>query len=152
MYGEKNKISAISAKNSYKRKTYIDFLRLIAIYMVLFNHTGMRGFILYTVAKNSVLYPLYFFNTIFIKIAVPLFFLITGALLLDREESIKKIIQNRFLKYAIVLLVSSVIAYIYYDLKDLSLTTFIKKCILVIMLELCGIYMLIWHIFLCYLL
>ena len=64
MYGEKNKISAISAKNSYKRKTYIDFLRLIAIYMVLFNHTGMRGFILYTVAKNSVLYPLYFFNTI----------------------------------------------------------------------------------------
>lgn len=26
------------------RKTYIDFLKLVAIYMVLFNHTGIDGF------------------------------------------------------------------------------------------------------------
>lgn len=28
------------------RRVYIDFLKVIAIYMVLFNHTGVSGFVL----------------------------------------------------------------------------------------------------------
>ena len=126
----KSKVSLNSIEVS-KRKTHIDLLRIIAIYMVVFNHTGTKGFMLYTVSKESVFYSFYMFNAIFIKVAVPLFFMITGALLLNREESIEKIVKDRFLKYLIVLVVSSAIAYIYMSLRknpqELSLIIFIKK-------------------------
>ena len=36
--------------NEASRKVYIDFLKIIAIYMVIFNHTGIDGFALYTVS------------------------------------------------------------------------------------------------------
>lgn len=95
------------------RKIYMDFLRIIAIYMVLFNHTKTNGFVLFTVRQNSPFFWLYLFNAIFIKIAVPLFFMISGALLIEKEESIKQLIVNRFLKYLIVLVVCSVVQYFY---------------------------------------
>ena len=68
-----------------KRKIYLDFLRIIAIFMVLFNHTGTSGFVLFTVTQRSALYPFYLFNAILIKIAVPLFFMISGVLLLGKN-------------------------------------------------------------------
>lgn len=120
----------ITTSNYSGRKTHIDFLRIVAIFMVLFNHTGTNGFVLYTIARESPFYPFYLFNAIFIKIAVPLFFMITGALLLNREEPIKRIVKDRFLKYAIVLLVSSAIMYVYYlrsSLQELSLVQFAEK-------------------------
>lgn len=104
--------------NQRPHKSHIDFLRIAAIYMVLFNHTGTNGYVLYTITQESVLYPFYLFNAIFIKIAVPLFFMITGALLLVREESIEKIVKERFLKYLIVLIVSSAAAYLYFGFRD----------------------------------
>ena len=98
--------------------------------MVLFNRTSTNGFMLYTVARKSLLYPFYLFNAILIKIAVPLFFMISGALLLSRDESIKKILKNRFLRIAVVLVASSAIAYIYSCLRlsprELSLSEFVK--------------------------
>lgn len=66
------------------RKQHFDFLRIIAIFMVLFNHTGTNGFVLFTIARESKLYIFYLFFAIFIKMAVPLFFMISGALLLPR--------------------------------------------------------------------
>lgn len=116
-----------ATSKSLTKKVHIDFLRIIAIYMVLFNHTGTNGFVFYTVARESSFYPFYLFNAIFIKIAVPLFFMITGALLLNREESIKEILKRRFLKYAAVLAVISAIMYVYYlrsSLQELSLSQF----------------------------
>lgn len=113
------------------RKVYIDFLKTIAIYMVLFNHTKTDGYVLFTVARSSRLYPLYLFNAIFIKIAVPLFFMMSGALLLGREESYRDLLTKRFFKYMVILLVGSAIAYIYDCLRinpqELSLIQFIEK-------------------------
>lgn len=95
------------------RKVYIDFIKIIAIYLVLFNHTGFDGFLLFTVERESMLYPFYLFNAILIKVAVPLFFMSSGALLLGKQESIKTILTKRFLRYAAVLLACSLIAYVY---------------------------------------
>lgn len=78
------------------RKSYIDLLKIMAIYMVLFNHTKDKGFILFTIAQGSKLYPFYLFNAIWIKIAVPLFFMTSGALLLGKEESIGQILKKEF--------------------------------------------------------
>lgn len=103
---------------SGNHKVYIDFLKIIAIYMVLFNHTGTSGFVFFTVARTSTLYPFYLFNAILIKIAVPLFFMASGALLLGKEESYRDLLKKRFFKYAIVLVVFSIIMYLYDCLRD----------------------------------
>ena len=81
--------------------------------MVLFNHTGTHGFLLFTVRQTSAFFLPYLFNAVFIKIAVPLFFMASGALLLNKEESYKKVILHRFLRFLIVLIVASFIQYIY---------------------------------------
>ena len=91
----------------------MDFLKIIAIYMILFNHTGTKGFVLFTVKQDSPLFFFYLFNTIFIKVAVQLFFMTSGALLLDKEESLKRVVVNRFMKYLLVLIVCSLLQYAY---------------------------------------
>ena len=100
-----------SARNS--RKIYLDFLRIIAIYMVLFNHTGVKGFALYTTANAFPLRFFYLCNAIFITIAVPLFFMISGALLLGKQESIKTVLKKRVLRFLCILLAASVMMYLY---------------------------------------
>ena len=95
-----------------KRLVHLDVLRIIAIYMVLFNHTGTKGFVLFTVSRESAFFPFYLCNAIFIKIAVPLFFMVSGALLLRKEESLCKV-TGRFVRFLIILIVASAIAYFY---------------------------------------
>ena len=112
------------------RKVYLDFLKIAAIYMVLFNHTGARGFVLFTVKRGSPFFIFYLFNAVFIKIAVPLFLMISGALLLGKEESPKSLITNRFLKYLAVLAAASLIQYFYYchtNQQAFSLSEFFTK-------------------------
>ena len=119
---------AITTKEN--QKLYIYFLKIIAIYMVLFNHTGNAGFVLFTVAHDSKSYAFYLFNAILIKIAVPLFFMTSGALLLGKDESLKHLLQKRFLKYVVILFVGSAISYLYSSLRQhsapLSITYFFK--------------------------
>ena len=72
---------------SQTRKAYLDALRILAIFLVLFNHTGVNGYALYMVRRGAALFPFYLFNAILIKVAVPLFLMVSGALLLEKEES-----------------------------------------------------------------
>lgn len=103
------------------RKTSIDLLRIIACFFVIFNHTGDRGFFLFSLyPSNSIQYWVYMFVSVFCKFSVPLFFTISGALLLPKEESIKEVWVNRVLKMCIVLLVFSFGYYLISIRKDLS--------------------------------
>ena len=94
------------------REVYIDFLRIMAIFFVIFNHTGNKGFTYFTIAQNSVLFPFYMFCASLCTIAVPVFFMISGALLLRKDESISVVLKKRFLKYLIVLCCASLVIYI----------------------------------------
>lgn len=94
------------------RKLHIDILRLIAVYMVLFNHTRTYGYMLFTVSRSSGLYYFYLLNSVFIKAGVPLFLMISGALLLNRNESFRYILIHRFLKYLVVLFFASLCTYL----------------------------------------
>ena len=72
-----------------KRLLSLDLLRIFAILLVIFNHTNERGF--YRVLTDDPGTFLYWFNLFFsvaCKVAVPLFFMISGALLLKKDESI----------------------------------------------------------------
>lgn len=121
-----NKISTFQ-----NRKAYLDFLRIISIYMVLFNHTNTKGFVLFIIAGDSPLRFFYLCNAIFIKIAVPIFLMISGALLLGKQETIRYIVEKRFFKFLCILTVASVLLYCYtcfrIDHKDLSLFYFLKE-------------------------
>ena len=88
------------------RKIYIDFLKIFSILLVFFNHTGECGFWYFATESDSVLKFLYMIPSVICKIAVPLFLMSSGAVLLGKNEKIKDVCVRVF-KYAIVLLVVS---------------------------------------------
>lgn len=96
-----------------KKKLHLEFLRFLAILLVIFNHTGDAGYLYFTQTASQALYPLYFTLSVLCKVAVPLFWMVSGALLLDRDESVKYIFRHRFLRMAIVLTVFSFLYYLY---------------------------------------
>ena len=96
-----------------KKKLHLEFLRFLAILLVIFNHTGESGYLYFTTVPGSKLYPLYFFLSVLCKIAVPLFWMVSGALLLEKEEDIKTLFLHRFLRMAVVLAVFSFGYYLY---------------------------------------
>ena len=86
------------------KKNYISFLRVIAIFFVLYNH--LEIFNMYKTSESSIIYL--FFSS-FCKFAVPLFLMIAGALLIPKKEGIKEIINKRVSKIFILLLIFSIL-------------------------------------------
>ena len=58
------------------KKIYIEVLRCIAIFFVIFNHTEEYGFDLYKETAETLPYIIYLTISIFCKAAVPIFFMI----------------------------------------------------------------------------
>ncbi len=104
--------------NKQRNLVHLELLRILAIYCVIFNHTDGRGFLLFSVAKNPIAYNFYLFLSIACKVAVPLFFMISGALLLKKEESIGTVYRKRVLRMVVILIGISLIYTIYYDVRD----------------------------------
>ena len=79
-----------------------DLLRIIAILCVIFNHTKQYGYELYTVATDP--YSRYgsLLLAIICKIGVPLFLMVSGALLLGKEESVQTVLKKRVLPFAVI--------------------------------------------------
>lgn len=91
-----------NSKKSNSRKSYYDFLRIFAIFFVIYNHSA--GFHLYLGYKSvGVEEFLHISLSVFDKIAVPLFFMISGALLLGKTESIKTVLTKRVSRVVLVL-------------------------------------------------
>lgn len=92
-----------------QKKLYIEILRIIAIAFVIFNHTGKNGFQLYSITDNEIMYVIYLTMAVICKIAVPIFFMVSGALLLNKEESIKDLYKRRVSRIVLVILIASFI-------------------------------------------
>ena len=93
-----------------KKLIYLEIMRIIAAFFVIFNHTGAigGGFELFIDQPlGSLRYWLYLLISICCKFAVPIFFMISGALLLARNEPIKVVLKKRLLPICIALLVFS---------------------------------------------
>lgn len=114
-----------------KRKTYIDAVKIIAIILVLFNHTAEKGFALFTIRLGSPFYLVYLLSSIICKVAVPLFFMASGALLLGKEETVSEIIRKRFIRFLLCLILFSGVVYIFKvsrgEITDYALKNFIKQ-------------------------
>lgn len=91
---------------------YIEAIRIIACLFVIFNHTGDLGFSMFTTRiPGSRSFWFYMLPSIFCKAAVPLFLAISGALLLDKEETLSVIWKKRILRTLIVLFLFSLLYY-----------------------------------------
>ena len=95
-----------------KRHLYIEALRVLACLAVLYNHIPSVYFLLNTREAGSVIYFADMATAISCKFAVPLFFAISGALMLDREISLKKIWMQKIPKMVLTLAIFSVASYV----------------------------------------
>lgn len=91
-----------------KRKLYLDVLRILAIFLVLFTHTGTDGAKIYTISGGRLQFWYATLDCIR-TINNPILFMISGALLLDRDESIGVIWKKRVIRFLITLVVFSYI-------------------------------------------
>lgn len=82
---------------------YLEILRIIAILGVFFNHTETAGIHHYLETTNMVNYWFGIYLASVAQYCIPLFFMITGALLLKRDETITQVYRYRVLKIAIVI-------------------------------------------------
>ena len=86
-----------------RKKVYLEALRVIAACCVIYNHLPAINLYL---DKTGFEQTFYMVITLLIKIAVPVFFMISGALLLNREEeSYKDIFQKKFLRILLVIFI-----------------------------------------------
>lgn len=94
-----------------KKTLYLELLRVFAILCVIFNHTD--GFFSYYSLTQSPITWLYSaVLSVICRTGVPLFFMISGALLLNKEESLKVLFKKRILRIAVVLLLFSFLQYV----------------------------------------
>ena len=95
------------------RRLDLELMRVIACFFVIFNHTGENGFFRFSLCDSgSFRFWVYLAVSIFCKFSVPLFFMVSGALLLEREESLGRLWRHRIGKIALVLLAWSFFYYL----------------------------------------
>ena len=111
------KISPSSDRMNGMKEKRLDFelLRLIAIFGVVFNHSQLRGFELFMLPSCTDLnYVLSLTLGVLCKMAVPLFLLVSGGLLLHREEPISAVLKKRALRIFCALVLFSLILYLFW--------------------------------------
>jgi len=91
------------------RTVTLDLIKIIACFLVIVNHTGT---IQLSYGSTSVIQvAFYAFFMLLCKIAVPLFVMVTGSLLLNRQDSYRKVAQ-RIGKVLIPLIGLSLVVYV----------------------------------------
>lgn len=98
---------------STKKRLDIELMRILAAFFVIFNHTDDKGFFLFLqYAPNDIHYWIYLVSSVFCRFSVPLFFMIAGALMLDREsEPLSTLWKKRISHICFILVIWSFVCY-----------------------------------------
>lgn len=94
------------------KKLYLEVLRLIAFLFVVFNHTGQYGYDLFATTSSEAVREIVILLANLSKCGVPIFLMISGALLIPKKETLADLYKKRVLRAAVVLLVISLIYYV----------------------------------------
>ncbi len=86
-----------------EKEIFYEILRVLAIVLVVLNHLPIAT--AYMTEEGGIGGGLYLIFAIIMRINVPLFFMISGALLLRKEEDLKTVLKKRVIRFAIVLFV-----------------------------------------------
>ena len=88
------------------RKVYFEFMRIIACALVLFSH--LPGYHLFEETEGAAQF-FYMCMTMITRMSIPMFLMISGALLLGREDEWTKVFKKRFLRIVVLLLATEFI-------------------------------------------
>lgn len=94
-----------------KRILYLDIIRIIACFLVIVNHTNSTIFLTRQPSPTWFVSVAYFFVS---KPAVPLFLMVSGAVLLGKEESYRKCFK-RFFRAVVVFFAFSFFYYYFFN-------------------------------------
>lgn len=98
---------------------YLELLRIIAVVLVIFNHIDINHFY-YHNTNNIVTFAVSVLVTVVVRINIPIFLMISGSLLLKKEESIRDIFTKRISRIFLATIVFSVVQYIDVGVKSTS--------------------------------
>ena len=89
-----------------KKKYYLEAMRILAVLLVMYNHSApFMSFATQSGLEKNVSFLL----SLICKAAVPLFFMISGVLLLGKEESFRDLFQKRILRMIYVIIIFSLL-------------------------------------------
>lgn len=100
-----------------KKNIHLEIIRIFALICIVFNHTGENGYLLFQVTEHLFVRAFSIFLSNLCKIGVPLFFMISGALLIPKKESLKELFVKRILRIVIIIIVFSFIYYVRFYLQ-----------------------------------
>lgn len=100
-------------KKPKEKIVYLEVLRVIALFFVFYAHSGVNGLQYYQTADSAILQGLGIFLAGICQFSVPVFFMISGALLLRKEESIGRVWLHRILPMAIITVIAVAGQYLY---------------------------------------
>ena len=95
------------------KKPYLELLRVIAIFGVVFCHTESAGIHHYVMTSNPVNYWISIFLASVCQYCIPLFFMISGAVLLNREESISYVYKHRVIRIGLITVLMGLMQYLW---------------------------------------
>ncbi len=98
---------------SKEKIVYLEVCRITAVFCIMYQHTGGRGADAWVYTESAWVYASSLIGTIISGIGVPLFWMVSGALLLSKKESWKKVYGKRIPRFTGVLIIFSVIRYFY---------------------------------------
>ena len=104
---------AQDSKSPKKKMVWLEMLRIFAVLLVIFNHTGDYGFHYWATLDGGYRYWLFMACAALTVMNIPIFYMISGALLMGKEESIQTVWRKRVLRYALVILIFTFVQYLY---------------------------------------
>lgn len=99
-------------KTQHNRKIYIDIIKIIAIFFVIFNHTLEEGYFHFLYQPNHIKKAIELLISCFIKINTSLFFMASGALLLGRKKE-SLLLKHRIFKYIMIIIIFTLAWYLF---------------------------------------
>lgn len=96
-----------------EKKVHLEIMRLIAIFGAVYVHTGASAMYHFEIDVVGLSAWISFIMMILAQACNNIFFMITGAVLLSKEESIGAVLKYRFLRMLIVVILFSFVQYIY---------------------------------------
>lgn len=95
------------------KKIHLEIVRIIALICIVYNHTGERGNNVYLFTDGNITFVFSLVADILCKIGVPLFVMVSGSLLLQKEESLQEIYRKRIFRIVKVIVLFTALRYFY---------------------------------------
>lgn len=96
-----------------QKKVYLEAIRILSLFFVLYTHTGNYGMHHYLETSNPINYWFSQCMVLLSQTCVPLFFMISGAVLLQKESTFREVWTKRIPRMLIVILLAGLFQYYY---------------------------------------